>query len=188
MNKIKRISLELASHPLRNRRLFFICLGVLVVFLVGLTAVSSNLYIKNGKKLGENRSKIEVLELKLRNIQREEVRLTNQLSEEASLNQPRIDLVNSIIRSKSFSWTSFLSDLEEALPGRCYIVSLAPAPRQDLGMEVRIRVASPNLDDLLLFYTRLGKLGFKNVLIRSEEQAANGLLFAEVSFSYERNI
>ena len=187
MNKRTRLNLELATHPVRNRRLFFLSFALLMILLVGLAAVSFDLYFDYKKRLGENSTKIETLELKLGTIQREESQTTDRIGEKMALLQPRIDLINDIIYRKNFSWIEFLSQLEEALPDRCYIVSLAPAPREDLGMEVRIKVASPNLDDLLLLYTRLGNLGFKNVLIRSEDQSANGLVLAEVSFSYERS-
>jgi hypothetical protein len=187
MNKKTRLNLELATHPVRNRRLFLLSFALLAVLLVGLAAVSFDLYFDYKRRLGENRSKIETLELKLGSIQREESQATGRIGDEVGLLQSRIDLINDLIYRKSFSWIEFLSHLEEALPDRCYIVSLAPAPREDLGMEVRITVASPNLDDLLLLYTRLGNLGFKNVLIISEDQTANGLVLAEVSFSYERS-
>jgi hypothetical protein len=187
MNKKTRLNLELATHPVLNRRLFLMSFALLAVLLVGLAAVSFDLYFDYKKRLGENSSRIETLELKLGSIQREESLTTGRIGDEATLLQSRIDLINDLIYRKSFSWIEFLSQLEEALPDRCYIVSLAPAPREDLGMEVRIKVASPNLDDLLLLYTRLGNLGFKNVLIRSEDQSANGLVLAEVSFSYERS-
>jgi len=187
MTKTTRLNLELATHPVRNRRLFSLIFGLLTVLLLGLGAVSFDLYFEYGKKLRDTRAEIGALERKLGEIQRAESQMASRISDESNLSLSRIDLINELIYRKSFSWIEFLSDLEEALPDRCYIVSLAPAPREDLGMEVRIKVASPSLDDLLLLHTRLGQLGFKNVLIRSEDQTANGFLLADVSFSYERS-
>jgi hypothetical protein len=187
MNRTTRLNLELATHPLRNRRLFFLILVLLAALLVGTAAVSFDVYFDYKKKLTASRSHITDLEGQLISIQQEESQIAGKVGNEASLSQPRIDLINSLLYRKSFSWIEFLSDLEKSLPDRCYIVSLAPAPREDRVMEVRIKVASPNLDDLLLLYSRLGDQGFKNVLIRSEEQTASGLLMAEVSFSYERS-
>jgi len=188
MKHNSKLNLELASHPLRNRRLFFLCLFLLVILTVSVTVVSANLYFKFKNKDDETQLKIEEVEQKRGRAQREEIQLADQIESLSAVNQVKIDFINGLIYRKSFSWIDFLSDLESALPARCYIVSLAPSPRGELGMEVRIRVASPNLDDLLALYTQLVKLGFENVLIRSEEQANNGLLISEVSFIYEKHI
>ncbi len=188
MNKRSKLNLELASYPLRNRRLFFLCLFLLVVLSVSVTVVSANLYFKFKNKLDETQAKIDEVEQKRGRVQREEIQIADQIENESAANLPKINFINGLIYRKSFSWIDFLSDLESALPARCYIVSLAPSVRGDLGIEVRIRVASPTLEDLLNLYTQLVKLGFENVLIRSEERADNGLLISEVSFIYERHI
>lgn len=188
MKHNSKLNLELASHPLRNRRFFFLCLFLLVILTVSVTVVSANLYFKFKNKVDKTQSKIEEVEQKRGRAQLEEIRLADQIESQSAANLSKIDFINGLIYRKSFSWIDFLSDLESALPARCYIVSLAPSPRGELGMEVRIRVASPTLDDLLALYTQLVKLGFENVLIRSEEQANNGLLISEVSFIYEKHI
>lgn len=189
MKKKARLNLELATQPLRNRRLFFVLIAFVSVLVVGLGLLSFDLYFDYAKKLAENRSKAETLEGQMRKFQSEESRTAAMIGAEEDRSQSRIDLVNAIILSKSFSWIEFLSDLEEALPDRCYIVSMAPLPRDDnMGMEVRVKVAGPQLSDLLLLYTRFADLGFKNVRITSEDQTASGEVLAEVSFSYERSI
>ncbi len=188
MNHKSRLNLELASQPLRNRRLFFLCLFLLVALTVGVTVVSANLYGKFKSKYNETQLQVEEVEQKRERAQREEIQLANQIESQSAANQAKIDFINGLIYRKSFSWIDFLTDLESALPTRCYIISMAPSPRGELGMEVRIRVASPGMEDLLKLYTQLVELKFENVLIRSEEQANNGLLISEVSFIYEKHI
>ena len=188
MNHQSKLGLELASHPLRNRRLFFLCLFLLVVLTVSAVVVSGNLYFKFKNKRDETHLKIEEVEQKRGRTQLKEIQVVDQIESDFEANQAKIDFINGLIYRKSFSWIDFFSDLESALPARCYIVSLAPSPWGELGMEVRVRVASPTLEDLLKLYTQLVKLGFENVLIRSEELANNGLLLSEVSFIYEKHI
>ena len=188
MNNRVRLSLELATHPLRNRRLFFVCVFLLVVMIAGMTLVSANLYFDYRTKADETYLQIEEIERNRGRMQVEEKRIEDRVKVESAVSLSKIDLINSVIYQKSFSWIAFLSDLESALPARCYIVSLAPSPRGELGMEVMIRVAYPVLQDLLTLYTQLVKLGFKDVLIRGEEAPNNGQLLAEVSFIYERHI
>jgi Tfp pilus assembly protein PilN len=182
------LSLELGSHPLRNRRLFFLSLFLLVVLFVSVSVVSANLYMKFKNKYDEIQLKIKDVEQKRGRAQLEEIKLADQIESRAATDLSKIDFINSLIHLKSFSWINFLSDLESALPARCYIVSLAPSARGESGMEVKIRVASPTLEDLLKLYTQLVKLGFENVLIRSEEQTNNGQILSEVSFIYEKHI
>lgn len=164
------------------------CLFLLVILCLSVTVVSVNLYFKFKNKMDQTQLEIDKVEQKRGRVQLEEIQMADQIENESAINLSKINFINGLIYRKSFSWIGFLSDLESALPARCYIVSLAPSVRGDLRMEVRIRVASPTLPDLLKLYTQLVKLGFGNVLIRSEEQANNGLLISEVSFIYERHI
>lgn len=188
MNHKSQLSLELASHPLRNRRLFFLCLIFLVVLCVSVAVVSGSRYFKFKNEREKTQLKIEEVEQKKGIVQLKKVQVTDQIESVSAANQAKIDFINSLINRKSFSWIDFLSDLESALPAGCYIVSMAPTPLGELGMEVRVRVASPHLDDLLQLVTQLLKQGFENVLIRSEELVDNGLLISEVSFNYEKHI
>lgn len=188
MNNRAKLNLELASQPLRNRRLFFLCLFLMVILAVSVTVVSANLYLEFKNKLDQTQLEINEVEQKRGSVQLEETQMADQIENESVVNLSKINFINGLIYRKIFSWINFLSDLESALPARCYIVSLAPSVRGDLGMEVRIRVASPTLEDLLKFITQLVKLEFENVLIRSEELVNNGLYISEVSFIYERHI
>lgn len=188
MKHTSKLNLELASHPFRNRRLFFLCLFLLVVLTVSASVVSGNLYFKFKNKRDKTHLKIEEVEQKRGRAQMKGIQVVDQIESDSAANQAKIDFINSLIYRKSFSWIDFLSDLESALPASCYIVSLAPSLWGELGIEVSVRVASPTLEDLLKLYTQLVKLGFENVLIRSEELANNGLLISEVSFIYEKHI
>ena len=188
MNGETKTKLELASHPLRNRRLFYLCILLLLALTAVIILVSANMYFKYKNEYEATQARITEVEQKRGLAQREELKMDRQIENESAAHLLKINFINGLIYRKSFSWIGFLSDLENALPARCYIVSLVPSQRGDLGMEVIIRVASPSLEDLLKLYTQLVSLGFENVLIRSEEQADNGMLISEVSFIYEKHI
>ena len=188
MNGETKTKLELASHPLRNRRLFYLCILLLLALTAVVILVSANMYFKYKNEYEATQARITEVEQKRGLAQREELKMDRQIENESAAHLLKINFINGLIYRKSFSWIGFLSDLENALPARCYIVSLVPSQRGDLGMEVIIRVASPSLEDLLKLYTQLVSLGFENVLIRSEEQADNGMLISEVSFIYEKHI
>ena len=82
----------------------------------------------------------------------------------------------------------FLSALEEALPTSCYIESLAPTLKEDNQMEVRLKIAAPSLDELLLLNQNLYQKNFKGIRIVSESISDSGLMIAEITLIYERTV
>jgi hypothetical protein len=55
-------------------------------------------------------------------------------------------------------------------------------------MEVRLKVASPNLDELLKLNKNLYEKRFTNIRIISESRNEAGLLISEISLVYERTV
>lgn len=98
--------------------------------------------------------------------------------------QGRIDLINSIILMKSFSWLDFLDDLERALPDSSYIVSLAPALTEDLRLRLRLKVVSANVADLVKLIENFKALKF-DIFLESEANDERGFLVSYISLSYE---
>jgi Tfp pilus assembly protein PilN len=186
MTRQKRLNLNLATHPLRNRKLFFLLFGVLLVLFLGFLGLGGYTYwIYNTKNnnFGRNWAQIEK---KIKDTQREERRLTVQIEEAAKKYQGQVTLLNTLILKKSFSWVDFLSALEEALPEPCYILSLEPFLIEDNQMEVRLEVAAPNLDELLNLNRNLYEKNFSSIRIISESTNEAGLLVSEISLVYER--
>lgn len=153
----------------------------LVVALIG-----GYTYLNYRSKGKDVRSSIEESEQMIKNAQREEMRFSGRIDEETTKYKAKIDLINSLIYRKSFSWIAFLADLENSLPDSCYIVSLAPNLMGDSKMEVRLRVASPNLNALINLLNKLDSKKFKQITIRSESRTDTGFLLAEISSIYER--
>ena len=183
----KRFDLNLATQPLVNRNLFFILCGFLIVLIVALAVHSGLTYFKySGKDLDTGVQTLD-LEKKKDGMQDEEKRLNALIQETDIEYRYRIDLLNEIILRKSFSWTDFLSDLEQILPGSCHIVSLAPSPRPNQTMKVVLTLVSPVLQDVITFINSLHQQGFRNVRPEGESRAENGDLLVRMSFVYERN-
>ncbi len=188
MMKQKRTHLNFATHPLKNRRFFFLLAGILgVLFLT--TAVLGIYtfwtYSKKNKNISDNKAQIEQI---ITNAKREELRLSAQIKDVSQIYQAKIDMLNTLILKKSFSWEEFLSALEEALPASCYIESLAPTLQENNQMEVRLKIASPNLDELLKLNKNLYEKNFNGIRIISEAVNETGLLIAEITLVYERTV
>ena len=124
----------------------------------------------------------------IRTAQGAEQQFSKNILEMRKRCKEKLDLINSIILRKSFSWVKFFNDLENSLPDSSYIIFMAPVLRGDSRMEVRFKVASRNLGDLLKFLNNLKAMKFDQIRVESEEKDEKGFLNSEISLSYERDI
>jgi type III secretory pathway component EscV len=183
---MRRLSLNLATRPLRNRRLFALLGGFIgLVFLI--TAVLAIvLFFRFALKKNDVQARLRKADEAIKTSQSEQKRLNTQLKETAKKDQDIVAAVNSIILKKSFSWTGFLSQLEEALPDPSYILSLAPTLVDDTRIQFRFRVVSQNLEGLLALINKLQELKFTQPRVETEERNERGQLASEISVTYER--
>jgi Tfp pilus assembly protein PilN len=185
---MKPVRLNLASHPLRNRRLFLyagagLALASLVAVLLGLFIFS-----RFALKIRVVRAELARLEQSVQTAEREKARSTARTQEAMKGEQSIVDFVNSIIFQKSFSWAEFLSRIEEGLPDSSYILSLAPVAVESNRVQVRLKVASPTLDDQLALINKLLELSFSQIRVEGEEIDNQGLLISDILATYERRI
>ena len=121
------LNLNLATRPLRNRRLYNAAIRV----LAGLIVVLAGLAVFAVVKYGGEASRIKTASAATRQVQNdaslEQKRLDADIDREEKLSRARIELVNGIILRKTFSWAGLLSELEQALPGPSYITGLSPS-------------------------------------------------------------
>lgn len=188
MRKTKKIYVNLASHPLRNRRFFFLVTGILVVLICVFSALAGYTYWVYGKKNRDYALSRTQIEKKMQDVLREDQRLSMLIDEASQKYSDRIDFINTLIYKKSFSWVDFLSALEDSLPETCYVVSMAPSLKENSKMEVRLKIAAPNLDELLKFNKNLYEKQFTNIRIVSESRDEIGMLVSEISLVYERTV
>jgi len=188
MRKQKRVHLNLATHPLKNRRFFFLLFGVLTTLVLVISFAGGWTFWKysnRNKNARNDRAQIEKL---IRDAKREELRLSAQIEEASQNFQGKVDLLNTLILKKSFSWVEFLSALEESLPASCYIESMAPTLMENNQMEVKLKIVAPNLDELLGLNRNLYRKSFTGIRIISEAINEAGLLIAEITLIYERAV
>lgn len=181
----KAVNINLASHPARNRRLFFTLLAA-GGFLLVLTAVAAvNIFFTySGKNEGAKRA-LDRLDERMKLVQREEKRITNRIEQIELVEGRRVDVYNDLIFQKSFSWIELLTAMEKALPDPCFIQSFSPLQKKQNKLEVQFNVAYQSLDDLMNFINRLNKIGFADIQVRNETQG-EGYKISEMSVSYER--
>lgn len=188
MNAYDRISLNLASHPLKNRRFFFTCLAVSIVFILGLVAWGGYLYSKYYGEVEQINTTIDRLSALTQGNLREKTRYQTQIEAARKEYQARVDYMNNIIGKKSFPWLDLLASLEQSLPETCYIISMTPNIDKDNWLTLRFEVVSPSINDLLEFITNLQNLNLDQITLSSEDRNDEGLLLTEVNLRYERTI
>jgi hypothetical protein len=166
--------------------MFFVLLIVLGTAVVCLSAWDCFTYLKFKNRNSAISAEIESRNAVKREIQREETRLNTQIQDLNIKYMKKIDLINSFILRKSFSWIDFLTALENSLPGSSYILSMAPSFKGGSRIEIRFRVATPNLDELFEFISQLESQGFTDLRVMREAPARDRYLISEISLSYEK--
>jgi Tfp pilus assembly protein PilN len=185
---MRRLNLNLASRPLRNRRLFMLLGGALGLAFLLTTLAAIILFFQFTLQKNVVLSGLRKADETIRAAQSEQKRLGVRIKEAAKKDQGIIEAINSIILRKNFAWTDFLSKLEECLPEPSYILSLNPTLVDDTRIQVRFRVVSQSLDDLLALMNKLQDLKFSPPRVETEERNDRGQLTSEISVTYERVI
>jgi hypothetical protein len=183
---LKRLRINLASSPLRNRNLYFTLLGLLAVLILAAAAGGVLIYARYHGRNEAARASLQDLELATETSRTETTTFLAKSQEAGRRQKARVDFANESVYFKSFSWTRFLSELEKSLPGASHIIALTPTPVGKSRVEVRLRVVSSSLEEMLAFVNNLKPPSFANIRIISDEQKG-GEIVSEVSLTYEEH-
>jgi hypothetical protein len=186
MTAVKKLDINLAGRPRRNRRSYFIALTVLVLLAGLLLGLGLSTLI--GTKARESRALAEYD--RLDEIIKKEERARTQREAEIKIlsarTRDRVDLVNAAILKKSFRWTEFFTMLEGALPAASYISSMAPVSAVEGRFEIKFKVVSRTMADLLRLTQNLLTVTGHPPLILNETRTA-GQLVSEITLTYEKS-
>ena len=186
MKTTEKVRLNLAARPLRNRHFYGAALAFLALLLAGLAIAAGFLSVKYGLGLRKGRAEAVRLEEAISRASAETSRAKSRAAAAAKADRERVALVNGVIRRKAFRWTSLLNELEGALPDSSYITSLAPDFAGESAVNLRIKVVSVGLDDLLALVDGLAARRFSRIRVEGESVDARGRILSEITFSYER--
>ncbi len=186
MRNLTALNLNLATRPLRNRRLYMTAVRLFAGLFIVLAGLAAFIALKDGRALMRLKKDMAETRRVQSEAQTEERRLSADVGREGKLSRPRIDLVNSIIQRKMFSWTGLLTEIEKCLPGPSYLTGLMPTFTPEGAVALQMRVMSQSLPDLMAFTTALNASGFKNIQVGAEQRSEDGRLISEVSTIYER--
>jgi hypothetical protein len=159
---------------------------VSVLVLAGLTALTGFLSVKYGLANRRARAEDSWIRARIAAASAEAARFKSAAAAAARSDKEKVELVNAVIMRKSFSWTGLLSELEGALPESSFITSLAPSFAGESAVDLRVKVVSQGLDDLLALVDRLTERKFTRIRVAGESADERGRIVSEITFSYEK--
>ncbi|OQW37805.1 MAG: hypothetical protein A4E19_12345 [Nitrospira sp. SG-bin1] len=108
-----------------------------------------------------------------------------ELSEEALKRLPlEVELANQWLEKKTFSWTRFLTELEQVLPSQ---LTLNSVRLEQAGTMVRLTGAAMSLEDITAFTVGLqGHALFKDPVLAQHRVGPGGLVEFDVTVQYRR--
>lgn len=94
-----------------------------------------------------------------------------------------VELANQLLEKRTFSWTRFLAELEQAIPSRLAISSVR---RDQTGTMVRLTGTAMTLEDITAFTVGLqGHARFKDPILTQHRVGSNGLVEFDVTLQYQ---
>lgn len=181
----KKVKVNLASQPLRNRRFFFTLLASAAAVFLVIAVLTQWSSAKSRTRQASLRTTLERMEEQTRTAQKEKDAWSLQIRDFSKKYKDILGSVNGIILAKTFSWTDFFAKLEDALPAGSFISAIAPAQAVDGRIDLRFKVVSRDLSDLLALIQKLNVRGFKNISVKNEASEA-GQLTSEILITHER--
>jgi hypothetical protein len=184
MNGGLRLPINLASRPIRNRRLYRVVCGVLIALFLVLGGGAGYILVRSTLRARADEKAAADLEQRIQVVDRERGQKTVLGTALRKKNADLVAGINEAIARKNFSWVDFFSRLEHALPPRALIGSINPLELTGTQLRVVLKVTSPGLPGLLLLVENLNKAKFKDVTVRNET-TGGGRLISEVGFVYD---
>ncbi len=107
------------------------------------------------------------------------------LSDEVLKRLPsEVELANQLLEKRTFSWTQFLTDLEQAIPPR---LALSSVRLDQAGTMVRLTGTAMSLEDITTFTVGLqNHATFKNLVLAQHRVGPNGFVEFDVTLQYRR--
>lgn len=96
-----------------------------------------------------------------------------------------VELANQLIKKRIFSWTKFLTELEQAVPSR---LALSSVRLDQAGTMVHLTGTAMSLEDITAFTVGLqDHATFKDPVLAQHRAGSNGLVEFDVTVQYRRD-
>ncbi len=180
------LRLDLATRPVRNRRVFQWTAGALAAGLVLSAAAGGYLFVRFTAESRRARRETAGLAERTREAQGQALALARETANAERDLGGDVDVLNAAIRRKVFSWTRLLEEIETALPAESVLVSFQPGSEDERGLALKIDVASANLQGLLALLRGLEAGRFSTIRMENESPGAGGRLVSTLTLRYDQ--
>jgi hypothetical protein len=176
---------NLSTRPFYNERLVHLALGLAGLIVLALTVLNAVKVVQLSRqntvqsaKTREDRAAADDYTRKARTtrqgINQDELKLVAAAAREA----------NTLIDSRTFSWTEFFNYVEGALPPDVMLASVRPEIA-DAGVKVTMNVVAKRTDDIQEFIDKLEMTGaFENIMPRQQAFNDDGLPQTTIETAY----
>lgn len=151
-----RLNINLASQKYEDVRQFYFRWGTTLAGLALLTVILTVLSVINYSRSSQSSGRIKDLQQKITSLEKE------RASAEAIENKPenrditaQKNYWNAQIVRRAFSWTQLFNDLQKIMPGRAYVVSVAPELTTDNRLKLRLVIAAEKHDSAIELVKRM---------------------------------
>ncbi len=162
-----RLTINLASGDYLKRRIVLVALYFTMAILVALIGIDLMQY--NGMKEieGSFDARISRVQHEKQQLQQAIAKLGRNASDDAMKSMEKeVQLINQLLRQKSFSWTTFLSNLESQVPSNISVTRIQPDFSNG---QVILGGAAPSLKEVTEFVGRLQKEPFEDPFLMQQE-------------------
>ncbi|HWG87824.1 MAG TPA: PilN domain-containing protein [Candidatus Acidoferrales bacterium] len=144
-----RTNINLASQKYEDVRMFVSRAGVATLAMVVFTVLLSVLAWFNYSSSRKSSAHIRELDQKINDLQQQRakaVQVENQPENRVVMDENKY--WNRQINRRGFSWTQLFNDLQKIMPGRVYVISVAPELTPDNQLKLKMTIGGESSQDL----------------------------------------
>jgi len=144
-----RTNINLASQKYGDVRMFVSRAGAATLAMVVFTVLLSVLAWFNYSSSRKSSAHIRELDQKINDLQQQRakaVQVENQPENRVVMDENKY--WNRQINRRGFSWTQLFNDLQKIMPGRVYVISVAPELTPDNQLKLKMTIGGESSQDL----------------------------------------
>jgi Tfp pilus assembly protein PilN len=151
-----RLNINLASVKYEDVRSFYVRWGTALAAGALLTVLLSALAVYNHSQSAASSARIKDLQQKISQLEKD------RAAAEAFENSPenrgiteQKNYWNIQIAKRAFSWTQLFNDLQKIMPGRAYVISVAPELTQDNRLKLKLTIGAEKHENAIDLVKRM---------------------------------
>jgi len=165
-----RININLASQKYRDVRMFVSRSSAATLAMVVFTVLLSVLAWLNYSSSRKSSAHIRDLEQQINSLQQQRAKAVQV--ENLPENRVVMDentFWNRQIARRGFSWTQLFNDLQKIMPGRVYVISIAPELTPENQLKLRMTIGGDNSEDLNTLVKKMeGSRKFRHTELKAQ--------------------